>query len=179
MPDSLRGLSLGWLGHRPQRHGDGPRRRARSMKQLTRRERTMAELIEPDAFSERFVCYLDANGRPVKRALRYMTADQVFDAIGLHRAVADHWQAAADPFSCDGDDFELYPGMSVGDVARRLRGEADLCERSAMATALYVRVTKAALSVIPPNADRDMPLLDLLRRYWPGGRHAAARSRRA
>ena len=139
-------------------------------------EGEMAELIKPDAFSERFVCYLDANGRLVKRALRDMTADQLFDAIGLHRAVADYWQAASDPFSCDGDDFELYPGMSVGEVACRLRGEADLCERSAMATTLYNRITRTALSVIPPNAERDTPLLDLLRRYWPGGRHAAARS---
>jgi hypothetical protein len=135
----------------------------------------MAEVIKSAAFSERFVAFLDAKGRPVKRALRDMTADQLFDAIGLHRAVADYWQAGADqPFLCDGNDAELYPGMSVEEVACRLQGEADLCERSAMATSLYVRITKAALSVIPPDADRAAPLLDLLRRYWPGRRHAAA-----
>src|SRR5262249_21506480 len=139
------------------------------MNQLILREGMMAEIIEPEAFSERFVAYVDAKGRPVKRALRDMTADQLFDAIELHRAVADYWQATTEPFSCYDNNFELYPGMYVEEVACRLRGEADLCERSAMATALYVRITKTALSVIPPDADRGASLLDLLRRYWPGG----------
>jgi hypothetical protein len=43
----------------------------------------MAEIIQPKALNERFTLYVNANGQPVQRTLREMTADEALRCCAI------------------------------------------------------------------------------------------------
>ena len=44
-------------------------------------EAYMADVLKPEAFNERFTVYLNAEGKPVERTVREMTAGEVLKAL--------------------------------------------------------------------------------------------------
>ena len=54
---------------------------------------TVADILKPNQFNERFTVYLNAEGAPVQRTLREMTGDAVLTAIDWHNAEAERSNA--------------------------------------------------------------------------------------
>ena len=135
----------------------------------------MADIIKPDALNERFTVYLNAEGKPLQHTLREMTADEVLRALKWQRDEADRLEAAAKPFMDENDDMPLPGEMSDQELmawAQRKQEEADLLMQNAEAQARCARLMLTVGSVVPAT-ETNAPLVDALRRYWPGGRHAA------
>ena len=100
----------------------------------------MADVLKPEAFNERFTVYLDAEGKPVERTLREMTAGEVLKAL--------EWLGE--------------------EIARLERGEALKCFGEAEQT--LARLMHRVIAILPPQATEHLALRDALLRYWPGGR---------
>src|ERR1700751_1159081 len=99
----------------------------------------MTKVIEPIAFNERFTLYLNAEGKPVQRTLREMTAGEVLQAMEWQRAEAGRLKAETAPFGAwanaveEGRLDDIPPDVSTEEleaaVAKCLEA-ADALERA-------------------------------------------------
>ena len=124
-------------------------------------------LIRPIAFNEPFTIYLDADGKPVQRTLREMTAGEVMQAMQWHAAEADRLEAACDgiPNPDNQADWAAIDTMSAYERQRavaKLRTASEAAERAA-------HLWELVWAQIPEKARATMKLREAVGRHWPAG----------
>jgi hypothetical protein len=136
---------------------------------------TMAEIIKPDALNERFTLYLNAAGMPVQRTLREMTAGEVSLAFDWSRTEADRLDRAAEPARAIAIALEEGRREVLSDMTRAdMNAATASLDRRKEAVARHVRLMRLTQAAMPQWQDHnDNGLRNALRRWWPGGRHAA------
>jgi HAMP domain-containing protein len=130
-------------------------------------------VLMPGNFNECFTIYLNADGNPVQRTLREMTAGEVLAAIAWHTAESDRLEHETQRFrdiakALEAGDADAVPPdtkeAEIKHMAAALReaGEAQL------KTARLMQLVHVNM----PQWRRRMKIGEALRRYWPGGRAA-------
>jgi hypothetical protein len=137
----------------------------------------MAEIIQPDAFNERFTIYLNTEGEPVQRALHEMTAAEVLLALKWQAAEADKLQAEVEPWLKIGDLIDA--GRSDELPAELTADELDAAGARCLVAAdaaQHVRRLQSLICAAMPQwrSGSGEPLDKALHRYWPRF-HAAQR----
>ena len=133
----------------------------------------MAEIVQPDAFNERFTIYLNADGNPVQRTLREMTATEVSLALEWSRAEVEQLDTQAGTARRIAGALESGRTEEIAHLRQRdidaaisiLRQTGEAMERDA-------RLMSLVASTIPQWRGSKMSLGQGLRRYWPYGRAA-------
>ena len=130
-----------------------------------------ATILTPDQFNERFTIYLNADGKPVQRTLREMTADEVMQAEQwnadesqrLHDEV-EHTRAAISAIRAKGTR------LTADDIAA-IQAAKQLNERASDAIERVQRLMALIEAQIPQwERHPNMTMRVALRRWWPGGR---------
>jgi hypothetical protein len=121
-------------------------------------------VLKPDAFNERFT-FLDADGKPVQRTLREMTADEVMAALVWQDAEMEHWSAEA------GRHKAVFEAVDAGKELTKEQNAAldaalDALEEMEAAIERMRRLFRLVRAIVPEGPKA-------LRSAWPGGRHAA------
>jgi hypothetical protein len=129
----------------------------------------MPDIIEPAAFTERFLYLTDGNA--VQRPLREMTVDEVLRAFDWSRGEAERLEREAEPAQAMAIAFgerrrEVVAGMSRDEM------EAATASLSATAEAFtrherLLRLIQAAMPLWQEHNDKG--LREALCRYWPPG----------
>jgi hypothetical protein len=133
----------------------------------------MAEIIKPAVLNERFTLYLNADGHPVQRTLREMTAEEVLLALNWSGAEAEQLDREAEPARLIAEALE--DGRSE-EIARLGQYDIDaaisLLRQAGEAMERDARLMSLVVSAIPQWRGSKMSLREGLRRYWPHGRAA-------
>jgi len=133
----------------------------------------MADIMKPDAPNERFTIYLNADGKPVQRPLREMTPDEVLKAMEWHHAEADRCVREAEPAKAVAIAMAEGRRAELANMTRQeWRAAMTLIETAEAASARAERLISLVLAQCPPRYE-NTPFNVGLRRWWPGGRHAA------
>jgi hypothetical protein len=132
------------------------------------------EIIQPDAFNERFTIYLNTAGKPVQRALREMTAAEVLLALDWQTTEASKLQAEAEPWAKIGDLIDAGRMDEVPDLSPdEFRIAGDRLNEAADALLRLRRLRSQICTTMPQwRNGSGLPLDKALHRYWPRGRAA-------
>jgi hypothetical protein len=127
----------------------------------------MATVLKPEPFNELFTLYLNADGRPVQRALRDMTAGEVMTAINwqMDHAEALRSQAEAGNERCAALTASSPESVTADDMAFMDRQEA-LCGAASTELEKAKRLLELVGSQVPPA----MKLGEGIKRVWPATR---------
>jgi hypothetical protein len=134
-------------------------------------EDKMAEIIQPDAFNERFTIYLNTVGNPVQRSLREMTAGEVGRTMDWHYREAMRLEAETRTFR------EIAEAAAAGTLDPATPADVRRCAFDGLGEAQAAaekaaRLWKLVETTLRAVHGADLPLGEALRRYWPGGRAA-------
>jgi hypothetical protein len=129
----------------------------------------MADVIQPAALNERFPVYLNADGRPVERTLREMTADEVIAAVEWSAGVAERLACEAMPAE------ELIVAVQAGhgellNSKTRQELEAGIAALDAASKAIgrHAHLLKLIRAAVPQWQEQTKRRLhEAVRRYWP------------
>jgi hypothetical protein len=117
-------------------------------------------------FTNTFTLWLDADGRPVSKALAEMTAGEVRAALEWHLAEAArlsrasaNWSEIAETLATGGTP----PDLSEAAIAT---GAAAL-RASAAASAKAPRLQQLVLAAMPQWRSEKLGFVEALERYWP------------
>ena len=135
----------------------------------------MAEIIQPDAFSEPFTIYLNTKGKPVQRALREMTPAEVLLELEWQTAAADNLQAEVEPWLKIGELIEAGRSDEVPAelTADELHAAGERCHAAAEASLRVRRLRSLICTTMPQwRNGSGLPLDKALHRYWPHRRAA-------
>jgi hypothetical protein len=129
-----------------------------------------------DVMNERFTICLNAHGDPVRRRLSDMTPGEVMEAIIWNSKEADRLEQLAAPFKDRGSD--PYQAFEAGELtgleaAAQFEHSATILKASAVAMQRSALLELAVFDALPlsEHEKTTMPVIEALRRYWPGGRH--------
>jgi hypothetical protein len=136
----------------------------------------MTEVIVPEAFNEQFTIYLNADGKPVQRALREMTADEVVAAVTWSHAEAKRLEREAAPWQ------ELMAAAAddhLGELADKTLSELEaailVLRKAAEANEKHGRLLNSIQAAMPKwHQHPHVGAREALRRWWPGGRRKVA-----
>jgi hypothetical protein len=133
----------------------------------------MSTVIQPAAFSEKFTVRIDADGKPVQRALREMTAGEVIAAVERSAEEVDRLAREALPaeeiaVALEEGRHEALAGMTGEEVwaaQAALRAAGEAMERHAGLLSLIH-------GALPEWQEPTRKAFhDALLHHWPGGPH--------
>ena len=132
----------------------------------------MAAIIKPGAFNEQFTIYLNTVGKPVRRTLREMTADEVLLAMNWSLAEADRLSIEAEPARQLAIAIEEGRAEEIGSTHEQIKDSAAILRRAGEAMESDARLLSLVASAMPQWRGSGLTLVQALRRYWPRGRAA-------
>ena len=130
----------------------------------------MPDVIAPPRFNEVFTISLDADGQPVEKPLREMTADEVWSALSWYHREVYRTERATSPYA------EMTAALEAGTLDPNTPGEevmrgAKLFREAAEVQLKEARLLSAVRSSMPEwRRHPDVKLGEAMRRWWPTGR---------
>lgn len=128
----------------------------------------VADVLTPDQLNEKFVIWLNAEGSPVRRTLREMTAGEVLAAFSWSRAECERLESEIEPAQALAIAAEEgHLDMLAGKTRDELRAAGTLLRTAGEAMQRHARLL-SLIQVAMPQWQRhdDKGLRDAVRRYW-------------
>jgi hypothetical protein len=129
----------------------------------------MTNVVTSAAFNEQFTIGTDADGKPVQRTLRDMTADEVGRTMDWHHREAMRLEAETAPYRAMAEAAEA--GTLDRDTPADVRWQAvDALREAARAAEKAARLWTLVQLTLQAAQVNHLPLGEAVRRAWP--RHA-------